>query len=89
MPFAVELFFDTHAEKQIRDIWKAVQNAGISSPLLDGGYRPHVSLGVCNRIDVSAFEAELSSFAERVAPFPLTLSSVGVFPGRKVSYSWA
>lgn len=81
MPFAVELFFDTRAEKQICDAWKAIQNAEISSSLLDAGYRPHVSLGVCNRIDSSAFEEELSSFAESVAPFPLTLSSVGIFPG--------
>ena len=81
MPFAVELFFDTHAEKQICDAWEAIQKAGISSPLVDAGYRPHVSLGVCSRIDSIAFEAELSTFAENVAPFPLTLSSVGIFPG--------
>ena len=78
MPFAVELFFDTEAENQILDASIAIQNAGISSSVL---YRPHVSLGVCNRIDANAFEAELSFFAERVAPFPLTLSSVGIFPG--------
>ncbi|MDE0042988.1 MAG: 2'-5' RNA ligase family protein [Candidatus Poribacteria bacterium] len=81
MPFAVELFFDTQAEKQICDAWKAIQKAGIGSSLLDAGYRPHVSLGVCSRIEPSAFEAELSTFAENVAPFPLTLSSVGIFPG--------
>ena len=51
------------------------------APLLDAGYRPHVSLGVCNRIEPSAFEGELSSFAASVAPFPLSLSSVGIFPG--------
>ena len=81
MPFAVELFFDTQVEKQICDAWEAIQKAGINSPLLDAGYRPHVSLGVCSRIDSSMFETEFSTFAERVAPFPLTLSSVGVFPG--------
>lgn len=80
MPFAVELFFDTEAEKQICDAWKAIQKAG-SSPILDAGHRPHVSLGVCNRIDSTAFEAELSFFAESVVPFPLSLSNVGVFPG--------
>ena len=67
MPFAVELFFDTEAEKQICDAWEAIQKAGIGSSLLDAGYRPHVSLGVCNRINANAFEAELSSFAKSVA----------------------
>ena len=81
MPFAVELFFDTKTENYIRNAWKAIKKTGISSPLFDAGYRPHVSLGVCSRIDSTAFEAELSFFAERVAPFPLTLSSVGIFPG--------
>ncbi|MDE0297871.1 MAG: 2'-5' RNA ligase family protein [Candidatus Poribacteria bacterium] len=81
MPFAVELFFDTHAEKQICDAWEAIQKAGIGSSLLDDGYRPHVSLSVCGRIDSTAFEAGLFSFAESVVPFPLSLSNVGVFPG--------
>ena len=81
MPFAVELFFDTQTEKQIYDAWKAIQKAGISSSLLDAGNRPHVSLGVCNRIDSSALELELSTFAASVAPFPLSLSSVGIFSG--------
>ena len=81
MPFAVELFFDTQAEEQICDAWKVIQETGISSSLLDAGYRPHISLGVCNRIEPNAFEAELSSFAASVAPFPLALSSVGIFPG--------
>ena len=81
MPSAVELFFDTQAEKQIRNAWEAIQKAGIGSSLLDAGYRPHVSLGVCSRIDSTAFEAELSTFAASVVPFPLSLSSVGTFPG--------
>ena len=81
MPFAVELFFDTVTENKIYNAWNVIQKAGISSPLLDAGYRPHVSLGVCNRIDPNAFEANLSTFAASVAPFPLTLSSVGIFPG--------
>ena len=81
MPFAVELLFDIQAENQICNAWKAIQKAGISSSLLDAGCRPHVSLGVCSRIESSAFEAELSTFAASLAPFRLSLSSVGIFPG--------
>ena len=81
MPFAVELFFDTHADNQICNAWKVIQKAGINSSLQDAGYRPHVSLGVCNRIESSAFEVELSTFAASVAPFPMSLSNVGIFPG--------
>ena len=81
MPFAVELFFDTQAENQICDAWKVIQKAGISSPLLDAGYRPHVSLGVCNRLEPNAFAEVLSTFGASIAPFRLSLSSVGIFPG--------
>ncbi len=48
---------------------------------LDAGYRPHVSLGVCNGFESSAFEGELSTFAASVAPFSLSFSSIGIFPG--------
>ena len=81
MLFAVELFFDTLVEKQICDVWKAIQETEISSSLPDAGYRPHISLGVCNRIEFSAFEKQFSAFAVSVAPFSLSLSSVGIFPG--------
>ena len=81
MPFAVELRFDALAEERIRNAWNIIHEAGIGSSLLDAGYRPHISLGVCNRLDPNAFEAELASFAAGVTPFGLSLSSVGVFPG--------
>ena len=81
MPFAVELYFDIRGEERIYDAWKVLQKAGIGSSLRDAGYRPHVSLGVCNGFESSAFEGELSTFAASVAPFSLLLSSVGIFPG--------
>lgn len=79
MPFAVELRFDTLTEERIFDVWNAIHEAGISSSLVEAGYRPHISLGVCNRLESSAFEAEFSTFVASVAPFPLSLSSVGIF----------
>ena len=81
MPFAVELRFDTLAEEQIYDAWDAIHEAGIGSSLLDAGYRPHISLGVCNRLEPNAFVEALSTFAASLAPFRLSLSSVGTFPG--------
>ena len=83
MPFAVELRFDALAEERIRNAWNIIHKAGIGSSLPDAGYRPHISLGVCNRLEPNAFEAELASFAAGVAPFGLSLSSVGVFPGQE------
>ena len=80
MPFAVEMYMDADSEAQIRRTWEALAEAGIKSSMLEAGYRPHVSLGVCGELDVDGLAKELSSFAESVSPFELTLSSVGLFP---------
>ena len=80
MPFVVELYFDSSTEEHIRSAWKAIDEAGISASMLEGGYRPHISLGVCSHLDVNAFKSELATFAETIEPFPLSLSSIGIFP---------
>ena len=81
MPFAVELRFDTQTEERIFNVWNAIHEAGINSSVLAAGYRPHISLGVCNGIESSVYEAEFSAFAASIAPFSLSFSSVGIFPG--------
>ena len=80
MPFAVELYFDPSTEASIRGAWTAIDEAGISASMPKGGYRPHVSLGVCNHLEAKAFEKELSTFAESITPFRLSLSNIGIFP---------
>ena len=79
MPFVVELYFDPSTEARIRDIWKAIGDAGISDSMPKGGYRPHVSLGVCDHLESNAFERELSNFAASVAPFRLSFLNIGIF----------
>lgn len=79
MPFVVELYFDPLTEEHIRDVWKAIDEAGISDSMPKGGYRPHVSLGVCNHLESNAFEKELSSFATSVAPFRFFFPNIGIF----------
>ena len=81
MPFAVELRFDTVAEERICEAWNTIHEAGIGSSLLDAGYRPHISLGVCNSLEPNTFAEALSTFAASLAPLRLSLSSVGTFPG--------
>ena len=79
MPFAVELYFDPSTEAFIRSAWKAIDEAGISDSMPKGGYRPHVSLGVCDYLESNTFEKELSSFAASVAPFRLSFPNIGTF----------
>lgn len=78
MSFAVELYFDEEAEAVVRGAWKAMADAGISTALLDGVQRPHVTLGGCDEIS-QTFKNALALFAKEITPFDLSLSSVGAF----------
>ncbi len=79
MSFAVEMYMDAENEAKIRRIWKFLAEAGIKSAMLEAGYRPHVSLGVCEKLEVDGLAKELSSFAENISPFEMILSSIGLF----------
>ena len=79
MPFVVELYFDSSTEASIRDAWKAIDDAGISDSMPKGGYRPHVSLGVCDHLETDSLAQELSTFAAGVAPFRLAFPNIGTF----------
>ena len=79
MPFVAELYFDPPAEERIRGAWKTLDEAGISDSMPKGGYRPHVSLGVCGDLEVNPLAQELSTFAVSAKPFRLLFPSIGVF----------
>ena len=79
MPFVVELYFDLSTEERIRGAWKAIDAAGISDSMPKGGYRPHISLGVCDRLEFDTFKKELSTFAASIASFRLSFPNIGIF----------
>ena len=79
MPFVVELYFDPSTEARIRDAWRAIDEAGISDSMPKGGYRPHVSLGVCDYLETDSLVQELSIFATSVTPFQLSFPNIGIF----------
>ena len=79
MPFVVELYFDPSTEACIRGAWKASDDAGISDSMPKGGYRPHVSLGVCDHLETDSLAQELSTFAASITPFRLSFPNIGIF----------
>ena len=79
MPFVAELYFDPSTEERIRGAWNALDEAGISDSMPKGGYRPHISLGICEHLELDAFAKELSTFAAGIAPFRLSFPSIGIF----------
>ena len=79
MPFVVELYFAPSTEEHIRDVWKAIDDAGISDSMPKGGYRPHVSLGVCDHLETDSLAQELTTFAASITPFRLSFTNIGIF----------
>lgn len=79
MPFVAELYFDPPTEARIREAWNTLHEAGISDSMPKGGYRPHVSLGVCNHLETNSLAQELTTFAAGIAPFRLSFPNIGIF----------
>ena len=79
MPFVAELYFDPSTEERIRGVWKTLDEAGISDSMPKGGYRPHVSLGVCDHLETNSLAQELTTFAAGVTPFRLSFPNIGIF----------
>ena len=79
MPFVAELYFDPSTEERIRGAWKTLDEAGISDSMPKGGYRPHISLGVCDHLETNSLAQELSIFAASVTPFRVSFPNIGIF----------
>ena len=81
MAFAVGLFFDPKTEETIQFVLEQAVKNDIKSSLATKGFRPHISLGVCNSLQPDIFGKALYDFAAGVSPFSLMLSNLGIFLG--------
>jgi 2'-5' RNA ligase len=79
MAFAVSAWFDAALEGRVREIWKLLSETGISSTLHEGPYRPHITLGLYEELDRSAFAHALRASMRNRAGLPVVLPSIGVF----------
>jgi 2'-5' RNA ligase len=78
--YAVELYFDASTDALIRQLWRAMNDAGISSGMLGEGFHPHVTLAVYEKKRGKRFVAGLQNFAASVKPITLKLDHFGIFP---------
>jgi hypothetical protein len=83
MVAALELYFDPPAERRVRTLWNALEDAGVPTmrDLLDGRHKPHVSLAVAEEFDGAAVRDALAGF-ELVPPLRLSFLFAGWFVGR-------
>ena len=82
MPHAIELFFDDDSDRRIRGLWEQLAGLG-ASYMKSSGARPHLTLAVCESLDLPAACRLLDGFGENFASFPLQFAATGFFPGEK------
>lgn len=78
---AIELFFDPAADRAVREVWAALEQAGIKSlaTTTHGHHHPHLTLAVTDGLTpviIERLAAELPALPE------LHLDAAGCFPGR-------
>jgi 2'-5' RNA ligase len=83
MVAALELYLDATAEKRVRRLWDALEEAGVPTlrDLTHKMHRPHLSLTGAERLDASAVATALAGL--KAAPqLELQLDYIGQFLGR-------
>jgi len=80
MAYAVELYLDAETQGSLREVWKAIAEAGISSSMLGEGFYPHLTLGIANQLDSASLWPALSNLAQQTCSIEFILSHIGVFP---------
>jgi hypothetical protein len=83
MAFSVELMLDSEGDAGVRRLWDALEVAGVPSLATTGHHQhvPHISLTVCNELDVESATAALADAFDNRRGTDLTLGFAGAFPG--------
>lgn len=81
MPYAIEMFLDDHADRQVRQIWAALDEGGIPSLASEPGadYHPHVTLSVFDCQDVGKVAKHLRPILAETVGVSLPLAALGFF----------
>jgi hypothetical protein len=80
MPLAVEIYFDTTAEREIGEIWRQLRGLGLRTPPACGALRPCIRLAAYDDdIRKDALLADMERFTDDVSAFSVDLSYIGTF----------
>lgn len=78
MPVAIEFFLDEPSADVVRQIWRQIAEAGISSHLHTSGIRPHLTLAASDAVDGPAVETVLREWGAANRPRSLIFNGVGL-----------
>ncbi len=73
------LYFDEETDAAIRGLWQLIEDAGLPSFMPGLNYPPHVTLLVCENIDLQGMREGLARFIAENPPMPVRFSGLGFF----------
>ncbi len=77
--YAIEFLFDAKSETILLELYDKLERSGFGLPEQIINFQPHITLNVCNILDVAKLESVLREFCAKQASFDLTLSHLGCF----------
>ena len=83
MATALSLWFEEALEQRIRSAWSELQNNGVTSPIYNGLYRPHLTLGIWDFGNIELVKEALRGVLGSLVPIGLRFETVGQFPGEE------
>jgi 2'-5' RNA ligase len=81
MPYAVSLCLDDAAARRVEAMWRILAERGLSDHMRRLSYRPHVTLGLWDELDVAAATPRLAAFAASFGPIDCDFAALASFPG--------
>src|SRR5262245_13403890 len=82
MHYVIRFNLGSEAEEQIRSLWRTLGDQRISTPELASDGTPHVTLMSSASVALASITKDLDLLAGQFAPFEITFSHIGFFPGR-------
>lgn len=79
MPCGAILTFDLITEAAVRQQWQAIASAGLPSLMPGKNYSPHLTLAVCEDMDLEAMRESLPALTAAFAPLVVDFPGFGVF----------
>lgn len=83
MTYAVNLYFNKEADKDITDIWKSLETLGEGKCQTCSNSRPHVTLAIYDELNLEVAKERLHVLIRGVKSFKLKFHHLGIFPHNK------
>ena len=83
MPFAIVIYFDRKTEETIHNNWKAFADKNIDPYLYKSENRPHIKLGMYERVHIDKCRDRLKEFSQNNRVMNILFKNIGIFPLEK------